>query len=483
MRKFIAAVIFVAGVIPANARSQKIASDVPNRNSGSLEVIIQFRHRPTTAHVAKILGYGGTPKSDLSLVKALHAAIPANRLQELANDPEVSYISPDRRLSRMNSTIAFNVPSPAVDAPYAWSSGLIGSGIGIAVVDSGTQDANDMENSSGKNRIIYKQSYISGTTGTVDVYGHGIHIAGLIAGNGKSSNGQYKGVAPNANILNFRVLNDSGMGQDSYVISAIQAAIQLKSKYNIRVLNLSLGRPVYESYKVDPLCQAVEQAWKAGIVVVVAAGNEGRNNSAGTNGYGTIMAPGNDPYVITVGAMNSIGTINRRDDKITSYSSKGPTQIDHIVKPDLVAPGNRILSLRDQNQYLDVMYPSNRVPRYVYMTTTDTWTPDYYQLSGTSMSAPMVSGAVALMLQKDSTLTPDTVKARLMKSAMKLPAIQTSSTDPATGVTYISENDAFTVGAGYLDIQAALASSDVATAAAISPVAKPDGNEIGRAHV
>src|ERR1043166_5014324 len=156
----------------------------------------------------------------------------------------------------MNSTIAFNVPSPAVDAPYAWSSGLIGSGIGIAVVDSGTQDANDLENSSGKNRIIYKQSYISGTTGTVDVYGHGIHVAGLIAGNGKSSNGQYEGAAPAVNVLNFRVLDDKGMGQDSYVINAIQAVINLKTTYNIRVINLSLGRPVYESYKIDQIGRA-----------------------------------------------------------------------------------------------------------------------------------------------------------------------------------------------------------------------------------
>src|ERR1051326_6032745 len=236
-----------------------------------------------------------------------------------------------------------------------------------------------------------------GDSDTFDEYGHGTHVAGILAGNGRRSKGSQstywiRGIAPGVNLVSLRVLDSKGAGSDSAVIAAIQTAIALKNVYNIRVINLSLGRPVYGSYATDPLCMAVELAWKSGIVVVVAAGNEGRNNSAGTNGYGTITAPGNDPYVITVGAMNSIGTINRRDDKITSYSSKGPTQIDHIVKPDLVAPGNRILSLRDQNQYLDVMYPSNRVPRYVYMTTTDTWTPDYYQLSGTSMSAPMVSG-------------------------------------------------------------------------------------------
>ena len=147
------------------------------------------------------------------------------------------------------------------------------------------------------------------------------------------------------NLINLRVLDQNGAGTDSEVIAAIQTAIALKSTYNIRVINLSLGRPVWESYTLDPLCQAVEQAWKSGIVVVVAAGNYGRDNLAGTNGYGTITAPGNDPYVITVGAMKTMGTAARTDDVIASYSSKGPTLFDQVIKPDLVAPGNLIISL------------------------------------------------------------------------------------------------------------------------------------------
>ena len=140
-------------------------------------------------------------------------------------------------------------------------------------------------------------------------------------------------MAPGANLINLRVLDATGTGSDSNVIAAIGTAIQLKSRYNIRVINLSLGRPVSESYTLDPLCQAAEAAWNAGIVVVVAAGNDGRDNSAGTNGYGTITAPGNDPYVITVGAMKTESTYSRTDDLIATYSSKGPTQVDHIVKP------------------------------------------------------------------------------------------------------------------------------------------------------
>jgi serine protease AprX len=144
-----------------------------------------------------------------------------------------------------------------------------------------------------------------------------------------------RGIAPNVNIINFHALGQTGQGTDSSVIHAISKAISQKNQYNIRVLNLSLGRPVYESYALDPLCQAVEAAWKAGIVVVVAAGNDGRTNYSIYNGYGTITAPGNDPYVITDGAMNTKGTPDRFDDTMTSYSSKGPTAIDHIVKPDL----------------------------------------------------------------------------------------------------------------------------------------------------
>src|SRR5437016_3874617 len=196
----------------------------------------------------------------------------------------------------------------------------------------------------------------------------------------------------------------------STVISAIQAAIQLKSKYNIRVINLSLGRPVFESYKLDPLCQAVEAAWKAGIVVVVASGSSGRDNSQGTNGYATITSPGNDPYVITVGAMKPMGTPTRTDDLIASYSSRGPNAIDHIVKPDIVAPGNLLVSLEAAGTLYNA-YPGNRVPYSFYVNGgTSTSSSSYFTLSGTSMAAGVVSGAVADLLQANSKLTPDQVK-------------------------------------------------------------------------
>src|SRR5215471_14374531 len=187
-------------------------------------------------------------------------------------------------------------------------------------------------------------------------------------------------------------------GTDSSVINAINQAISLKNQYNIRVMNLSLGRPVYESYTLDPLCQAVEAAWKAGIVVVVAAGNDGRTNYSAYNGYGSITAPGTDPYVITVGAMNTKATPDRSDDVMTSYSSKGPTAIDHIVKPDLVAPGNRIVSLQAPGSYLATHYPALAIQSpgvCVLGGCTSGKSGQYLRLSGTSMATPVVAGAAA----------------------------------------------------------------------------------------
>src|SRR6266567_3930735 len=290
------------------------------------------------------------------------------------------------------------------------------------------------------------------------------------AGNGASSSGpgsfrNLKGMAPNANLLDLRVLDQNGASNDSAVIAAIEKAVKLKSQYNVRVINLSLGRRIFESCTRDPLCQAVEAAWNSGIVVVTAAGNLGRN------GYATILSPGNSPHAITVGAMKTLSTYSRTDDLITSYSSKGPSFIDWTVKPDVVAPGNQVVSLEAPGSTLVSAAPGNVVYSSYYTSSASAGGGGYLRLSGTSMATPVVSGAVALMLQKNPSLSPDTVKARLMKTATKAFPLSSVTIDPVTGTPYFSTYDMFTVGAGYLDIAGALNNTDVAQKSAASPTA------------
>ena len=483
----IATCCLLLGATLAHAASPKLAKELQGRGSSEpVNVIIQFHQTPTAAHHQKVAQRGGTLARELKLVKAGAYSVPASALAALADDPEVAYIAPDRPVSgtAVNNGQTLDYHTAAINAAYGSGLGLDGTGIGVAVIDSGITNVPDLDK-----RVVYSQNFVGAGGGSADdTYGHGIHVSGIIAGSGKNSMGpgyfyKFQGLAPNVNLINLRVLDQNGQGRDSQVIAAIQQAIKLKAKYNIRILNLSLGRPVYESYTLDPLCQAVEQAWNAGIVVVVAAGNEGRNNSANNNGYGTITAPGNDPYVITVGAMRTMGTPDRSDDVIASYSSKGPTLYDHVVKPDLVAPGNEIISLYATPSpgipalTLATTYPGDEVSTALYKNGAASKSTSYFILSGTSMAAPMVSGAAALMLQQSPALTPDQVKARLMKTAYKNLVPFSSATDPTTGVTYQEQADIFTVGAGYLDIQAALSNRDLAPAvvgSALSPTATQD---------
>ena len=318
--------------------------------------------------------------------------------------------------------------------------------------------------------MLYHQDF-TGTQNTnsnggkYDLYGHGTHVAGIIGGNGYLSSGNYSGIAPNVSFVDLRALDLYGAGTDSTVIAAIQEAIALKNTYNIRVINLSLGRGIFVSYAQDPLCQAVESAWKAGIVVVVAAGNYGRVSLNGSNGFGTVTAPGNDPYVLTVGAMKSNGSTSQSAETLASYSSKGPTTYDHVVKPDIVAPGNDVVSLAAPGATLESLFPAE-------LATGNDGRNDYFTLSGTSMATPAVSGAVALLLQQNSALTPDQVKARLMKTTYKLLPTSTVAWVPHLSQNFTSTYDLLSVGSGLLNLQTAINNTDLAPStvgAALSP--------------
>ena len=448
----------------------KVSRDMPTTTpSGTVDVIIQFKQPPTKDQL-KQLGPYGQVKKQFTSINAIHMTLPVSVINSISGNSWISYITPNRPAK---STL--DIVTQTVNAPMAWSSGLDGSGIGVAILDSGVASKKDLTTSNGSSsRIVYSESFVAGTDAS-DQYGHGTHVAGIVASNGSASSGpnfkrDFKGLAPNASIINLKVLDANGSGNISDVISAVDRAIQLKDTYNIRVLNLSLGTPVYESYTLDPLCQEVEAAWKAGLVVVVAAGNYGRSTTMGVNGYGTIGSPGNDPYVITVGATKTNGTPWRFDDTVASYSSKGPTAFDHIVKPDLVAPGNNVVSLMAPNCTIATLFPSALVQNSYYQVNAAPGTSsEYFRLSGTSMATPVVAGTAVLMLQKQPSLTPDQVKARLMKTATKIFPLYSTNYDERDHNSFNIQSDIFAVGAGYLDANAALNSTDLATLPALSP--------------
>ena len=440
--------------------------------SQTVRVIVQYRQEPTDAHYATMKGRGGKLHLKLHMVKGAAFTIPVRALAALEADPEVVSVTIDHPMN-----VADDLTNDATGVDAAWNSGFTGAGVGVAVIDSGINDSHpDLHNSAQTaSRVVYHQDFTGTPTtnsagGSYDLYGHGTHVAGIIGGNGYLSGGQYAGVAPGVNLIDLRALDQNGAGNDSTVIAAIQQAIALQNTYNIRVINLSLGRGIPVGYAQDPLCQAVEAAWNSGIVVVVAAGNYGRLSVNGSNGFGTITAPGNDPLVLTVGATKSNGSSSPSAETKASYSSKGPTTYDHVAKPDIMAPGNGIVSLSAPGATLEAAYPQELV------SGTD-GNNDYFTLSGTSMATPAVAGAVALLLQEQSTLTPDQVKARLMKTATKMNSFGLVST--SAWVPHLSQNftdfyDLFSVGSGLLNVQAATANTDLAPAnvgSALSPTA------------
>src|SRR5262249_44541096 len=274
----------------------------------------------------------------------------------------------------------------------------------VAVVDSGITPHAALGT-----KVVYNKSFVTGDPSTNDVYGHGTHIAGIIAGSNTFVTPLYTGgIAPSANLLNLRVLGNDGTGLTSDVIDGIEWAVNNRQTYNIRVINLSLGHPVMEPSTTDPLCLAVADAVNHGIVVVASAGNAGKSAN-GRMVLGSIASPGNSPLALTVGALNTWGTVNRSDDSVTTHTSRGPTRFELAVTPTVEAPRIKIVSLQAKGAYLPTMYPALHV--------AGSSSNGYMTLSGTSMAAPMVSGGVALLLQGTPGLSPAQVKLALQTSA------------------------------------------------------------------
>jgi serine protease AprX len=289
-----------------------------------------------------------------------------------------------------------------IGADRVWSQGGSGRGVSVAVLDSGVARDPDLTQSS--NRILASVGFAGERdSARPDPGGHGTHVAGTIAGDGTSSGGQFVGVAPRANIVDVQVLDRDGHGRKSSVIRGLEWVLHFQPTYNIRIVNLSFGAVAHGSYRQDPLTAAIETAWKHGLVVVVAAGNGGPNS-------GSVVTPGVDPYAITVGASDDQATFTTADDLLAWFSAWG-LPVDSTAKPDLIAPGRRIVSLRVPGSTLDTLLPDHIV--------TAANGARYFRLTGTSMATGVVSGAVALLLEHQPTLTPDQVKTILKGTAQR----------------------------------------------------------------
>jgi serine protease AprX len=280
-----------------------------------------------------------------------------------------------------------------INAPRVWNQGGSGRGVTIAILDSGV--AADPDLSQASNRILASVSFAGPRDpNRPDVGGHGTHIAGTIAGDGTRSAGQFVGVAPRANIVDVQVLDGNGNGRASSILRGMGWVLAHQAQYNIRIVNLSFGAVPQGSYKTDPLAAAVEVATKRGILVVAAAGNGGPAS-------GTVETPAIDPYVVSVGSTDDQATLSLSDDSLAWFSAWG-TPTDSTPKPEMVGPGRRVVSIRVPGSTLDTHLPDHVVTANNGST--------YFRLTGTSMATAVVSGAAALILERQPNLSPEEVK-------------------------------------------------------------------------
>ena len=315
---------------------------------GTSRVIIQLK---PGFKASDVTGLGGKLGRRLGLIDGQVAELPNRILRKLADNPAVARIVWDRPTGGEMNRVAVTVGARAVQETL----GYTGAGIGVAVIDSGVTTWHDDLTYNGTSSVVKTKNgqrvaafvdFVNNRTAPYDDNGHGTHVSGIIAGNGYDTRGARAGIAPSAHLVGLKVLDRNGRGVISDVIAALDWAVTNKALYNIRVINLSVGAAVTESYNTDPLTLAAKRAVDAGIVVVTAAGNLGKN-AQGQTQYGGITAPGNAPWVLTVGASSHEGTVTRTDDKMGAYSSRGPSAVDFQAKPDLVAPGTGIVSLSD----------------------------------------------------------------------------------------------------------------------------------------
>ncbi len=398
-----------------------LAIPVPaSAGGGGSRVSVIVRERPGAGNEAEALvrALGGRVGRHIGIVDAFAARLPAGALPRLRRLDAVAAVTPNARVRLSHAVDGFDASLDAgsmytigqevTRAGDLWNLGVTGAGVDVAVIDSGVVPVNGLT-APGKlvNGADLSFESQSAQLRYLDTYGHGTHMAGIIAGRDdsvplpvkKGNHDHFMGMAPDARIVSVKVADANGVTDVSQVLAAIDWVVQHRrdGDLNIRVLNLSFGTDGVQDYVLDPLTYAVEVAWRKGIVVVVAAGNEGYGSPRLNN-------PAYDPYVIAVGAADPKGTYGHPDDVVAPFSSCGtPSR-----RPDLVAPGTSLVSLRDPGSTVDLQHPEGRVGTR------------FFRGSGTSQSAAVVSGAAALVIDQRPSITPDQVKALLTASAVPL---------------------------------------------------------------
>ncbi len=342
-------------------------------------VIVEFNHLGLNRITNYIQDNSGVFHKELKLIRGLVVELPYEAIQAMTISNHVRRIWKDRRVQ-----VLLDLSVPVIGGTKAFESGYKGKGTTAAVIDTGIHPHTDL--TSPENRIVGWLDLVNQRTAPYDDNGHGTHVAGIIAGNGSSSSGYYQGVAPEANLVGVKALDQAGSGNTSDIITALEWCVDHQTEYNIKAINLSLGSEAQESSGADPLCRAVNAVWNRGIVVCAAAGNSGPNERS-------ISSPGITPSIITVGNLDTRRTLKVEDDQVAESSSRGPT-IDNYLKPDLLAPGTSINSLR--------------VPM------------GYRALTGTSMATPFATGVALLYQQKNSKMRPDEVKRAMVQGARSL---------------------------------------------------------------
>jgi serine protease AprX len=360
----------------------------------------------------------GRLRLKLGVINGQVIEVPNTMLKKLAAAPGVLRLHYDRPIQAHNYRTSVTTGARLVQD---WL-GYTGAGVGVAIIDSGiTSWHDDLTNRTskifpyGNQRVSKFVDFVNGRTLPYDDNGHGTHVAGVIGGNGYDSFGEKTGIAPSASLVSLKVLDAAGQGTVSNIIAALNWVAVNGKTYNVRVVNMSVGAGVYESYWTDPLTLAAKAVVDRGITVVAAAGNFGKDRE-GRLQYGAITAPGNAPWVLTVGASSTMGTLTRSDDQMTDFSSSGPTAVDFLSKPDLVAPGAGTVSLSAPGSTLYLTKALNLLGGVLGLGGKP-----YLALSGTSMAAPVVTGTVALMLQANPNLTPNLIKAILQYTSQRYP--------------------------------------------------------------